>query len=73
MNQPKIDSAPVKVNPADLYPNARTNGVAHTRALAAQLLARLVKAEVLATQFGDVYQSLDIHGVQRDENPEASH
>ena len=51
--------------------HARANGIANTRALTAQLLARLVKAEILATQLGDVNQALDIHRVQRDKDTEA--
>jgi hypothetical protein len=49
----------------------RADGIADAGALAAQLLARLVEAEVFAAELGDVDQPLDVHGVERDEQAEA--
>src|SRR5690606_4538754 len=42
-------------------------------ALAAQFVRRLVVLEVLAAEFGDVHQPLDIEVVQRDEHAEGRH
>ena len=45
--------------------------VAHAGALAAQLLAHLVEAVVLAAELGDVHQAFDVQAVERDEQAEA--
>jgi hydroxyethylthiazole kinase-like uncharacterized protein yjeF len=59
-HQAEVDLASVQVDPADLHPHPRADGVAHATALAAQLLPRFVEAEVLAAQFGDVHQAFDV-------------
>ena len=60
----EIDLAAVEVDPADLDANARADDVAQARALAAQLLAHLVEAEVLAAELGDVDQPFDVEAVE---------
>ena len=69
----EVDLAAVQVDAADLHPHARAHGVADAGALAAQFLARFVEAVVLAAEFGDVHQALDIQRVQRHEEAEARH
>lgn len=52
------------------YLHTGTECIPDARALATQFLPRLVELEVLATQLGDVNQSLNIHGIERDEQAE---
>ena len=67
MNETEVDLAAIEVDAAHLHPHARAHRVAHSRALAAQLLARFVEAVVLATELGDVHEAFDIQRVQRHE------
>jgi hypothetical protein len=67
----EVDLAAVEVDAADLHAHARADRVADAGALAAQFLAHLVEAEVLAAELGDVHQPVDIERVERDEEPEA--
>src|SRR5262245_1940790 len=52
-DHPEVDLSPVEIDTAHLNPNAPAHDVAHTGALAAKLLARLVEAVVLAAELGD--------------------
>ena len=54
-----------------MHAYAGADGIANAGALTAQLLPRLVEAEIFAAQFGDVYQPLDVHRVQRHKNAES--
>ena len=72
MHQAKINLATIQVHAADLHPHPCADGVTNTSPLATQLLPRFVKAEILATQLGDVDQAFHIHRVQRDKNAKAS-
>ncbi len=47
--------------------------MADAGAFATQLLARLVVAEILAAQLGDVHQPLDVQVFQRHEQAKAGH
>src|SRR5690606_8570931 len=70
-NQPELDAPPVQIDAADLHLQPVADRVADAGALAAQLLARLVVAEVLAAQLGDVQQPAHVQRIERDENAEA--
>ena len=58
---------PVEVNAADLHLDPRADDITYAAALAAQFLPDLVKAEILAAEFGDVDQPFDIKRIERDE------
>jgi hypothetical protein len=70
-HETKVDAAPVQIDAADLHTQARAYAIAYARALAAQFLACLVEAEILAAKLGDVHQPLDVQGVERDEDAKA--
>ena len=70
-HQAEIDLPAIEIDAADLHPNPGAYRITHAAALAAQFLPRLVKTEILAAEFGDMHQSLDVHRVQRDENTKA--
>src|SRR6218665_1009555 len=67
----EVDLAAIEIDPTDLHTNPRADAVAYAGAFAAQLLARLVEAEVLATEFGDVHQPFYIQAIELDEQAEA--
>ena len=72
-DEAKVDLAPIQIDPADLDLHPGAGGEAHAGAFAAQLLAHLVEAVVLAAQLGDVNQPFNIERIEQHEQAEAGH
>ena len=68
MNQPEINFAAIQIYPAHLHAHASTDGIANAGALASELLAGFIKAEVFAAKLGDVNQAFNVHRVEGDKN-----
>ena len=73
MHEPEVDATPIEIDPDDLNLDPCTEREPHAGALAAQLLTCLVESEIVASEFSDVHQTLDIHGIERDEQTESRH
>src|SRR5690606_26470374 len=73
LDQPEIDPASLEVDPRDLHVEFVGEAESSPGALTAQFVRRLVVLEVLAAEFRDVHQPLDIEVVQRDEHAERRH